>query len=112
MIHPGACPQEPPRQARPLWDRCGDARPGPSPRTAQRLCDLTAIATAAAFAVPARELVAVTRRQRGVADRTTAAHACRLIEDRRDDPVIDRVLNSLEGACAALRRRLSAEVRP
>jgi chromosomal replication initiation ATPase DnaA len=29
-------------------------------------------------------------------DRTTVAHACALIEDRRDDPVFDRVLDLLE----------------
>lgn len=32
-------------------------------------------------------------------DRTTAAHACRLIEDRRDEPWLDNLLNSLEAAC-------------
>jgi chromosomal replication initiation ATPase DnaA len=45
-------------------------------------------------------------------DRTTAAHACRLIEDRRDDPAVDAVLASLEGSCRALRRRLAAPVTP
>jgi chromosomal replication initiation ATPase DnaA len=30
-------------------------------------------------------------------DRTTVAHACGLIEDRRDDPVFDRSLDLLEG---------------
>lgn len=29
-------------------------------------------------------------------DRTTVAHACRLIEDRRDDPVFDGRLDELE----------------
>ena len=29
-------------------------------------------------------------------DRTTAAHACRVIEDGRDDPLIDRSLEHLE----------------
>lgn len=29
-------------------------------------------------------------------DRTTAAHACRLVEDRRDDPLFDRLLADLE----------------
>ncbi len=43
-------------------------------------------------------------------DRTTAAYACQLIEERRDDPAIDAVLGSLENACGALRRRLSAPV--
>ena len=39
--------RRPPRDARPLWD-CHDAvRPGPSARTAQRLCDVVALATAA-----------------------------------------------------------------
>jgi len=31
-------------------------------------------------------------------DRTTAAHACRLIEDRRDDPAFDLSLDYLEQA--------------
>jgi chromosomal replication initiation ATPase DnaA len=30
-------------------------------------------------------------------DRTTVAHACSLVEDLRDDPVIDRSLELLEG---------------
>jgi chromosomal replication initiation ATPase DnaA len=30
-------------------------------------------------------------------DRTTVAHACGLIEDRRDDPTFDRSLDLLEG---------------
>jgi chromosomal replication initiation ATPase DnaA len=45
-------------------------------------------------------------------DRTTAAHACQLIEDRRDDPAVDAVLGALENACAALRRRMNATVQP
>jgi chromosomal replication initiation ATPase DnaA len=133
---------DPPCDALPLWD-FGSKRPVTSPRTAQRLCDLVALATAAAFAVPVGELIATTRRQPYVAfarqsamylahvafglsysevghafgrDRTTAAYACRLIEERRDDPAVDAVLGSLENACGALRRRLSAqfqaEVRP
>lgn len=98
-----------------------------------------ALATAAAFAVPVGELQASTRRSSYVAlarqsamylshvafgvnlstvgrafgrDRTTAAHACRLIADRRDDPAIDAVLASLESACRVLRRRLTAPVAP
>lgn len=129
----------PPRQARPLWDRHDPARPGPSIRTAQRLCDVVAVATAAAFAVPVGELVSATRRTPFVAfarqsamylahvtfglnysevarafgrDRTTAAYACQLIEDRRDDPAVDAVLAPLEDACGMLRRRLSAPVQP
>lgn len=31
-------------------------------------------------------------------DRTTAAYACRLVEDRRDDPVFDRLVEQLEKA--------------
>ena len=122
-------------EARPLWPSDGP----PSAKTAQRLCDLVAIATAAAFALPVGELRAATRRPPYVAfarqsamylahvtfglnysavgpafgrDRTTAARACRLVEERRDDPAVDAVLGSLEGACGALRRRLSAPVRP
>jgi hypothetical protein len=34
-------------------------------------------------------------------DRTTAAHACQLVEDRRDDPEIDRLLEMLERLCRA-----------
>lgn len=32
-------------------------------------------------------------------DRTTAAHACRRMEDRREDPRLDSLLASLEQAC-------------
>src|SRR4051794_11112955 len=52
----------PRRDARPLWDPCDPARPGPSARTTQRLCDVVALATAAAFAVPVGELISATRR--------------------------------------------------
>lgn len=34
-------------------------------------------------------------------DRTTAAHACWVVEDRRDDGEFDRVLTALEGGLAA-----------
>jgi hypothetical protein len=129
----------PPREARPLWDYRDPVRPGPSRKTTQRLCDVVAIATAAAFAVPVGELISSTRRSPYVAfarqsamylahvtfglnysevarafgrDRTTAAHACQLIEERRDDPAVDAVLGSLEDACGTLRRRLSAPVQP
>lgn len=128
-------PQHPAIEARPLWS----GERAPSGRTAQRLCDLAAIATAAAFALPVAELRAATRRTPYVAfarqsamylahvsfglrygdvgaafgrDRTTAARACRLVEDRRDDPAIDGLLASLECACGALRRRLVAPVQP
>jgi hypothetical protein len=129
----------------PQPDPISDAKPlsvgvhAPSPRTVQRLCDLAALATAAAFALPVSELRAATRRSpytafaRQVAmylahvgfglqysdvgrafgrDRTTAARACRRVEDRRDDPAIDALLGSLESACAALHCRRSAPVQP
>lgn len=35
-------------------------------------------------------------------DRTTAAHACRRVEDGRDDPAIDIRLDMLEGLCAEI----------
>src|SRR5882757_6457100 len=34
-------------------------------------------------------------------DRTTVAHACGLIEDSRDDPMLDRSLELLEGVLRA-----------
>jgi len=38
-------------------------------------------------------------------DRTTVAHACGVIEDRRDDPQFDRVLDLLEWAVPLLAAR-------
>lgn len=38
-------------------------------------------------------------------DRTTVAHACAVVEDRRDDAVFDRVLDLLEWIVAALADR-------
>ncbi len=38
-------------------------------------------------------------------DRTTVAHACGIIEDRRDDPIFDRALDLLEWAVPALATR-------
>jgi chromosomal replication initiation ATPase DnaA len=38
-------------------------------------------------------------------DRTTVAHACSVIEDRRDDPTFDRSLDMLEWAVLAMLRR-------
>ncbi|MGE3067217.1 MAG: helix-turn-helix domain-containing protein [Hyphomicrobiaceae bacterium] len=35
-------------------------------------------------------------------DRTTVAHACSIVEDRRDDPVLDRALELLESAARLL----------
>ena len=39
-------------------------------------------------------------------DRTTVSHACRVVEDSRDDPRLDCRLASLETMCAALGERL------
>jgi hypothetical protein len=39
-------------------------------------------------------------------DRTTVAHACAMVEDRRDDPAFDRCLGFLELAlCSAVPER-------
>jgi chromosomal replication initiation ATPase DnaA len=38
-------------------------------------------------------------------DRTTVAHACTVIEDRRDDPLFDRALDLLEWAIPSLASR-------
>ncbi|MFA5901498.1 MAG: helix-turn-helix domain-containing protein [Hyphomicrobium sp.] len=38
-------------------------------------------------------------------DRTTVAHACGVIEDRRDDPLFDRTMDLLEWAVPALASR-------
>jgi chromosomal replication initiation ATPase DnaA len=35
-------------------------------------------------------------------DRTTAAHACRVVEERREDPRADAQMQALEAACRAL----------
>ena len=40
-------------------------------------------------------------------DRTTVAHACSLVEDKRDDPDLDRKLEHLERAVACLMDALS-----
>ena len=106
-----------------------------------RPCWLMEEAVAAAFAVPADELRAPSRRTAGVAfarqsamylahvamglslsavgrifhrHRTTAAHACQLVEQRRDDPAIDRLLDMLEGVCADIARdiHMRPRVRP
>jgi hypothetical protein len=106
-------------------------------KTAQRVCDLAVIATSAAYGISASELVADTRgsatsalaRQSAMylahvafgltysevgrafgRDRTTAAHACRLIEERREEAELDALLGSLESACARIRSRLTARV--
>ena len=106
-----------------------------------RICWLMEAATAAAFAVPVDELRAPSRRTPAAAfarqcamylahvvlglryseigrlfhrDRTTAAYACQLVEDRRDDPTIDRLLQTLEDVCGELARGILThpQVRP
>ena len=43
-------------------------------------------------------------------DRTTVAHACGVVEDRRDDPIFDRVLDVLDwGVQASQLRDQAAE---
>ena len=98
-------------------------------------------AVAAAFAVPVDELRAPSRRSAGAAfarqsamylahvvleldystigklfhrDRTTAAHAIQLVEQRRDNPAIDRILQTLEEVCGELASgiRENPQVRP
>jgi hypothetical protein len=103
---------------------------------AARCCRLLEVAVAAAYAVPLCELRAPTRRSPTVAfarqsamylahvvldlsftvvaglferDRTTAAHACRLVEERRDDPAVDSVLSALESVFDSRSRGLRAE---
>ena len=39
-------------------------------------------------------------------DRTTGSHACRVVEDSRDNEKLDRRLASLETMCAAFGERL------
>lgn len=39
-------------------------------------------------------------------DRTTAAHACRVVEERRDDPAFDRILGLLEACVHAGLRQI------
>ncbi len=99
------------------------------PDDCTRICRLMETAIASAFAVPVDELRAPSRRTQSVAfarqsamylahvvlglnysatgtlfsrDRTTAAHACQVVEDRRDDPAIDRLLQQLESVCLEL----------
>jgi chromosomal replication initiation ATPase DnaA len=94
-----------------------------------RICWMIEAAAAAAFSVSVDELRAPSRRGPAVAfarqsamylahvvvglryseigrlfgrDRTTAAYACRLVEDRRDDPAVDRLLHTLEDLSADL----------
>jgi len=38
-------------------------------------------------------------------DRTTVSHACGVVEDRRDDPIFDRILENLERIVVVWRRK-------
>lgn len=103
-----------------------------STHTARRVVEQT---VATAFQVPLKELRAPTRRKAPIAfarqvamylahvgyglsltevgslfgrDRTTVAHACGIVEDRRDDPYFDRFLEHLEGAIVKLTRALAS----
>lgn len=103
----------------------GHPRHGIDRRTVRQMIEVT---VAAALDLPAEELAAKTRRTAPVAfarqismycahvtfgwslteagavfsrDRTTAAHACRVVEDRRDEPEIDRLVGDVEHALHA-----------
>ena len=96
-------------------------------------------AIAAAFAVPVQELRMATRGAASIAfarqsamylahvalglsysdvgriferDRTTAAHACRLVEERREDPWFDAMLDALEQALVPSRMTASRALQP
>ncbi|MDP2123671.1 MAG: helix-turn-helix domain-containing protein [Parvibaculum sp.] len=106
------------------------------PRLGRVEATLTLAVVARAWRLPLQDLKAPTRRRAPVAlarqvamylthvifgvslsevgrlfgrDRTTAAHACRTIEDRRDDPDFDRLLDVL---AQALESCGELEVRP
>lgn len=108
--------------------RCGGrrrrlARAGLEPTTARCRC-LEAL-VARAFGLTARQMQGVSRGAAPVAfarqvamyvahvwfalslsevgrrfgrDRTTVAHACRVVEERREDPRVDRVIGAIEAA--------------
>ena len=102
-----------------------------------RTCWLLEQAVAAAFAVPVDAVRASSRSTAEVAfarqcamylahvalgaschavgrlfhrDRTTVAHACQLVELRRDDPAIDRMLDMLQGVCGDLAHHLARDL--
>ena len=104
-------------------------RPMPPAVHGARVCSAITLLAASAFAVPRSEMWSATRGCSDVAfarqaamylahvtaglnftevgrsfgrDRTTAAHACRLVEERRENPRIDALFCALEAACARL----------
>lgn len=111
----------------------------PRPSAADEVRGLLETVTAAAFGVPVDDLHAPSRCGAPVAfarqsaiylahvvlglnytaagrlfgrDRTTAAHACQRVEERRDDPAIDRLLEMLERLCREGLVDGAATVRP
>jgi hypothetical protein len=121
------------------WSRRRAPGPDATVKIGHRNCELAAQLAASAFAVPYAEVTAASRGARPAAfarqsamylahvvlglsyseigrafgrDRTTAAHACRLIEDWRDDPHVDAVLCALEHACRIVCGRLAVRVQP
>jgi chromosomal replication initiation ATPase DnaA len=114
-----------------LHKPCRLKRKPPLHDDTSRICRMLQTAVAASFAVPVDALRAPSRCRADVAfarqtsmylahvvlglsycetgaafrrDRTTAAHACRLVEERRDDPELDRLLHVLEEICCDLAR--------
>lgn len=112
--------------------------PADAARAAQA-CALVESAIAAAFAVPIHDLRMASRGAAPIAfarqsamylahvvlglsysdvgrtfgrDRTTAAHACRLVEERREDPWIDATLGALEQALLPSRVEESPVMQP
>lgn len=69
-------------------------------RTAERGSRRAALARQVAMYVACTKLgMSFTASGRAVGrDRTTAAHACRAIEDRRDDPALDAIVDCIERA--------------
>lgn len=109
----------------PYWPRALNA---PTAR------DVIEQAVAAVYSIPLSELRAQTRRKANIAfarqvamylahvvcglsltevgilfgrDRTTVGHACGLVEDRRDDPAFDLLMEHLEGAVMRLMAALT-----
>ncbi len=111
-----------------------DVRTQISRRAEQARVNLAQTAVAQAFNVALAEMRAPTRRKAPIAfarqtamylshvalgvsltrtgacfgrDRTTASHACRIIEERRDDPRFDMQLCRLEEGLAQIAKRLN-----
>lgn len=120
-----------------VWqgERAGQPIGDPEREAARRVIEAT---VAAAFGLPLQELSAPTRRRANVAfarqvgmyvahvalglsltetgqvfgrDRTTASHACRVVEDRRDDGDVDRMLDAIEAVVLAWKASLEGSRR-